>query len=540
MSDLLFKKAISESKSESGEFISNIFVVEKKNGKFRPVINLRGLNEFIQYHHFKMETLETVLSAVKRNSFFVSIDLKDAYLSVPIFESDRKYLKFIWNGRLYQCNALIFGLASAPRVFTKIMKPVFAFLRQQGISSFYYIDDSLIQAETYISCKQHADYLVKLLEKLGFFVNREKSMLVPSSRILYLGHIIDSVEFKVYLPDEKTEKIIGLCEKLLQKRKLLIREIARLIGLFTSSMYAVNLAALYFRYLDRDKVNALRLSNNDYDGEILLSEFSKSEIIWWKDNVKGKNGKWIRLPKIDIYLETDASKSGWGANLDGVTTGGRWTQSESLLHINLLELMAVKFALQRLCHDLKHIHICIRSDNSSAVCYINNQGGSVMSLFEVAKDIWLWCDRRNIAISAVHIAGKNNFTADFMSRSFSDSTEWKLNEEIFQAICSHTFYPDIDLFASRLNKQLDRYISWFPDPHAITSDAFSVSWTYFKPYIFPPFSLIGKILQKLEEDKVRKAILIIPKWGTQTWYPKLLGMLVANPIQLPVFSDLLR
>lgn len=68
--------------------------MEKKNGKFRPVINLMKLNEFITYHHFKMEILDVVLSSIKRNSFFVSIDLKDAYLSIPIYKNDRKYFEF--------------------------------------------------------------------------------------------------------------------------------------------------------------------------------------------------------------------------------------------------------------------------------------------------------------------------------------------------------------------------------------------------------------------------------------------------------------
>lgn len=63
-------------------------------------------------------------------------------------------------------------------------------------------------------------------------------------------------------------------------------------------------------------------------------------------------------------------------------------------------------------------HICIRSDNSSAVSYKKNQGGSVISLLEIAKEIFLWCDERNIVVSAVHIAGKNNITADYLSRSF--------------------------------------------------------------------------------------------------------------------------
>lgn len=99
--DLLNKNAINVSKFEANQFISNIFIVEKKNGKFRPVINLMKLNEFITYHHFKMETLDVVLSSIKRNSFFVSIDLKDACLSVPIYKNDRKYLKFFWKGVLF-------------------------------------------------------------------------------------------------------------------------------------------------------------------------------------------------------------------------------------------------------------------------------------------------------------------------------------------------------------------------------------------------------------------------------------------------------
>lgn len=118
---------------------------------------------------------------------------------------------------------------------------------------------------------------------------------------------------------------------------------------------------------------------------------------------------------------------------------------ESILHINILELKAVKFALQILCND-----IYIRPDNRAAVSYINNQGGSVILLFEETKDIWLWCDDRNIILSAVHIAGGNSVVADSMSRTFSDSTEWKLNGKVFGAICRSTFFPDIDLFPSRL------------------------------------------------------------------------------------------
>ena len=86
--------------SEPGEFISTIFIVPKPNGKFRPVINERYLNVFIHYEHFKQETFSVVLDLLQENNFLTSIDLQNAYFSIPIHELDQKYLKFIWNGYL--------------------------------------------------------------------------------------------------------------------------------------------------------------------------------------------------------------------------------------------------------------------------------------------------------------------------------------------------------------------------------------------------------------------------------------------------------
>ena len=291
--------------------------------------------------------------------------------------------------------------------------------------------------------------------------------------------------------------------------------------------------------MNRDKVRALG-PGMDYDKEMLISQEAKMELIWWKTNLVKVNGKDIRPQKISIYIETDASTLGWGARLDDKQTGGRWTISESTNHINLLELKAIGYALFSLCRDMSNVHICIRSDSVTAVTYINNKGGSIVSLFLEAKQIWLWCSERNINISCVHIKGKDNVTADNLSRNFSDSTEWKLNERVFSLICSQTFTPDIDLFASRLNKQLDRFVSWKPDPEAYIIDAFSISWSHFKPFIFPPFSLLTRVIMKIQEEKVEKAILMVPYWTTQPLFPQLLNILIEKPLLLRPQKSLLR
>ena len=131
--EFLKKGAIVPSVSEPGEFISNLFIVPKPCGKYRPVINLRHLNKFVHYDHFKQETFKVVLDLLQRNDFLTSIDLTDIYFSISVHSEDPKFLKFFWNGRMYKFVCVCFGLKSAPFLFTKVLKPVYAWFRQQNI-----------------------------------------------------------------------------------------------------------------------------------------------------------------------------------------------------------------------------------------------------------------------------------------------------------------------------------------------------------------------------------------------------------------------
>ena len=104
--------------------------------------------------------------------------------------------------------------------------------------------------------------------------------------------------------------------------------------------------------------------------------------------------------------------------------------------------------------------------------------------------------------------------ADFLSRHHNHTLEWKLHPTVFLWISQSLFVPDIDVFASRLNFQTRCYLSWFPYPGTFEVDAFSLSWKDFRPYMFPPFSLIGRVLHKLKLDEVLDEIVIAPLWPT--------------------------
>ena len=143
---LLNKGVIVESPHSQGEFVSSIFVRLKKNGvDYRMILNLKELNKFIVYRHFKMDSLKTVTDLMSQGCYMASVDIKDAYYTVPIATEHQTFLKFRWRDKLYQYTCLPNGLASAPRILTKLLKPVFNILRQKGYLSSSYIGDCYLQ-----------------------------------------------------------------------------------------------------------------------------------------------------------------------------------------------------------------------------------------------------------------------------------------------------------------------------------------------------------------------------------------------------------
>ncbi|XP_040215566.1 coiled-coil domain-containing protein 134 isoform X1 [Rana temporaria] len=137
-------------KEIGGGFYSHIFVVRKPSGKFRLILNLKPLNVSVRYKRFRMDSIYSVKALHPPNCFMASIDLKDAYLHIPIAEDHQRFLRLaIDTGEEVlhlQFRALPFGLSSSPRIFTKVMAEVLAFLRLRGILIVAYLDDLLLFA----------------------------------------------------------------------------------------------------------------------------------------------------------------------------------------------------------------------------------------------------------------------------------------------------------------------------------------------------------------------------------------------------------
>ena len=305
------KNAIESTVSTKG-FFSSMFTVPKKDGGWRPIINLKSLNSYLVVSHFKMENIGSLKDVLQEGDFMGKIDLEDAYLSVPVHQEHRDFLKFCWGRKIYRFRSL-FSLATAPRVFTKILRPLVARMRMTGLRIIVYLDDMLVMVQSAEKLMSHMQTLARELQALGFKPNHKKCVWEPVQVIEFLGFIVNSKTMKIYLPEEKIQKVMKECRHTINKRSVTARHLAHLIGLLSSTAPAISVAPLHYRGLQRLRQKALQNSRGNYDHEILVDEEAEADLLWWVEHVRGSDGHPVVHPSADTILTTDASKSGWGA-----------------------------------------------------------------------------------------------------------------------------------------------------------------------------------------------------------------------------------
>ena len=161
-------------------------------------------------------------------------------------------------------------------------------------------------------------------------------------------------------------------------------------------------------------------------------------------------GRAVISPPPQLIMTSDASLQGLRAACQGQTTGGPWTAEEQKHHINILELKAAKSTILtfiRLHPEIKSIHLQI--DNIVGLSYIVKMGGTHNKvLLDISIEIRDFLLLKEITIIVEYLPGVLNQEADFQSRSMKDTSEWKLEPQIFQALCNLRETPDIDPFAS--------------------------------------------------------------------------------------------
>lgn len=530
----LLEKGAIEEVSPSPGFYSRVFVVPKKDGGWRPVINLKLLNkQYLDPPSFRMDTAKDVGLLLQESDWAASIDLRDAYFHVSVSRRFHRFMRFGWRKRLYQFLVLPFGLCTAPFVFTMLTKPIVAYLRSKGIRTIFYLDDILVIGSSREECQKHLDFALQLLQDLGFIINWKKSTLIPSQHFRFLGLLWNTTAGTIGLPEEKRLSLIRRASKTLLSPPS-CRDLQVLLGHLTSSIPAVPLIRLRSRQLQRD-LHDVYQSEADSRLPVHLSQDSARDLSWIAslDPLQCIAPMWpLQLEQCDLEVATDASDIGWGIHFDGRLHRGRW-DVDAPRHINARELLTLRiFLTDFLPSSVSHQSLLWRTDSSTAIAYVRKEGGTASPLLlDLATEILLLAHRRHIRIFPVFLPSAENLLADAASR-FQDLPDWHLHPDLFQRLVRLWGLPEIDLFATQQSTQLDRFFAWGQAQGAEAFDALAQHWEFSLAYAFPPPPILPRTISKIARSP-GEFILITPFWRAQKWFPLLLALNIVEIRRFP-------
>jgi hypothetical protein len=316
--ELLFKGAIQKVPpgQEREGWYGHYFLVVKKTGGWRPILNLRPLNKLLVVDSFKMESLPLVIRSVRRGEWLASLDLKDAYFHVPVRQGHWKFLRFCVQDQCYQYTVLPFGLSTSPRIFTKVLSLVMSQIRLQGVYIHPYLDDLLIRGSTFQSVVRSVQMVRQSLERAGFLINEKKSLPHPTQDLVYIGGRFRTDLGFVFLPLDRQRSLITLAASFVAGRLFSAQLWLRLLGVLAASIAVVPQARLRMRPLQMYLLSRWTPLQS-LDVRLVVPVSLVSHIQWWVNHANVSQGSPLFRPPHNHVVTTDASEHGWG--------GGCWT-----------------------------------------------------------------------------------------------------------------------------------------------------------------------------------------------------------------------
>lgn len=451
------------------------------------------------------------------------------FFHVPVHADHQELLGFKFQQKYYKWTVLPFGHCSSPYFFSKVLRPVIAYLRSKGLRVVVYVDDFIILGAKHLIQRQ-TDFFLKTLQQLGWTVNYDKSSLEPSLIKTFIGYIIDNTGDKtvIKITQERIRKLKKDISRALRLGEVTARGLARIGGQCVSMCKCIFPAKLLLRNLYRQLAK-----RSSWSQKITLDLYTRNDLEWFFSSVSQWNKLYVVSKQIDIQLVTDASGIGWGAWIPGKEAQGFWNTRLSMQSSNFRELFAVLMGVLSFKEQLRNKQVQILSDNVTTVAMINGMGGASVQLDSVARSIHLEAMEANIGLTAKYLSGAMNWQADFLSRVKS-TYEWRLHPNLFRMLDSVWGPHHIDRFASITSRQLPVYNSLFWDPKTSGVDALSqTDWGSMNNFVNPPFALIPRILSLIKQQQA-VATLIAPKWISQPWYRELIDMLIDQPLRLPI------
>ena len=457
--ELLAKGAI-EPSSGGASFYSSVFVVPKHTGGLHPILNLKHFNCFMHIPSFKMPTLKTVWQLIQQGDYAFSIDLQDAYLHDPIVKHHCRFLCFVWCNVPYQWRVLPFGLATAPRIFTSLTKPILFLWCCKGLHIVIYLDDILVLVHSKRAGKRAHLFLCSLLVHLGLHINFSKSDLCLSQSFIFLGLYWDTVCMLVSLPLDKIAEIQQLALALLQTPHVTVHKVMSFLGKANFCTNGHSQLWHLCHVIQSDMLSVYHSPTHLFS-HVHFSPSSLCQLDWLAKLQQSPVPLQFTLP--DVVIATDAAPTHWAFYFQGsglpLSFSGTWSSSLSRAHIALQELQAVAVMLRRMAFHLSGKVDALHLDNSTAKAYLCYQGGTVSPfLSRLACQILSLTDKHGITLLPAYIPTHLNVEADFLSWD-QLLLEWHLLPQVAQAAFHLWGLPEVDLLASSHSTQCQHYFT---------------------------------------------------------------------------------
>ena len=368
-------------------------------------------------------------------------------------------------------------------------------------------------------CTVKVDYVVKLLERLGFLINIKKSSLKASQKVTYLGFCWDLAKWRISLKPQREKDIRQEAKKLRQANVVTCRQASRFLGRAISTVGAVPLARGRVRTLQWEFLASCR-TPEQFDDKMMLSQESKEELVFWEGLPENIDSP-LSVPWSGQTIDTDASPEGLGFYFQGRL----FSEPAPTAHICTLELLALDRAIDHLRSELKPGLLTWRVDNQSALFAIKNEGSTrSWDLSWLAVSILKKSQELGVVINPIRVSSEENLLADSASRH-KKVPDWSLNQATADKMFSLWGRPDVDLMASDISRKAPFFYSWSRnDKEALALDALApdLDWTkWTRPYCFPPFPLIEAVLKKILTQRVKRVILVVPWWPSKPFFPLL-------------------
>eukprot|EP00731_Ephydatia_muelleri_P008531 Em0004g869a len=507
---------------------SPLSVVENSSGKKRLVVNLRHVNQFLCKRRFKYEDLRIAMMLFSPGELMFNFDLKSRYHHVEIAGHHRKYLGFEWDQHFYVFAVLPFGLASAPYLFTKLLRPLVRLWRSKGLKAVMYLDDGIVAVQGEKEAEKASGWVRNTLHKSGLVVNDKKSVWRPSHSIAWLGFEIDLLKGQIAVPQAKVQALQSMLKGALCSQRLQARCIASIVGKIISMGIAVGPVS---RFMTRN-LYALLDCRKAWCEMLELTPPVRMELDFWANCLPKYNAQPLwHTPSAVRVVYSDASDTGYGGYTVEHGTHvaqGVWTAEEASQSSTWRELVAVSRVLNSIATKLCNTRVRWFSDNQNVI-RILQVGSRKPNLQEQALKVFETCIIHQIRLEPEWIPRAQNELADFISR-IVDYDDWQISPELFYYLEEAWGPYSLDRFADNFNTQLSRFNSRFACPGSEAVDTFTVHWGGGENnWWCPPPSLVARVVRHAETCKAN-GTLVVPHWESAPYWPLLCpdGMMFAS------------